>query len=150
MALEAQIREIVEQHLPGEQFFITEVRAKKGGAKTKVSIFVDGDQGIDIGICAQLNRKVGLELEARGLMSGPYTLEVSSPGLDQPLKTPRQYRGNLGRNIRIHLTDEQVEGELDSVSEEFITVKQKSKKGQVTVRQIPFQDIIKTHVLVSF
>ncbi len=150
MELEAQIREIVEQNLPGEQFFITEVRAKQGGAKTKVAIFVDGDQGIDIGVCAQLSRKVGLELEAQGLMSGPYTLEVSSPGLDQPLKMPRQYRRNLGRNIRIHLTDEQVEGELDSVSEALITVKQKSEKGEVTVRQIPFQDIIKTHVLVSF
>ena len=150
MELEQRIREITETYLPGAQYFITEVRAKPGGSRTKISIFIDGDQGIDIGTCGTINKQVGKELEQLELLDSPYTLEVSSPGLDQPLKFPRQYQRNQGRNVRVTLEGEQIEGELEKVTESYITVKQSSGKGTATVRQIPFKDIIKTQVLVSF
>ena len=148
MELEQRIREITEAHLPDAQYFITDIRAKGGGAKTKIAIFIDGDKGIDIGTCGAINKQVGREMEQLGLLEGPYTLEVSSPGLDQPLKLPRQYHRNLGKNVRVTMESEQVEGELEQVTEAFITVKQSSGKG--ITRQIPFSEIIKTQVLVSF
>lgn len=150
MNLEQQIREIVEHHLPDKQYFITEVRAKEGGAKTKVAIYLDGDKGIDIGVCARINKQVGRELEEIQLFSNPYTLEVSSPGLDQPLKLPRQYRRNIGKNIRVFLVDKELEGNLLEVSDAGITINKKSEKGRSEEQKVPFAEIIKTHVLVSF
>ena len=93
---------------------------------------------------------MGRELEQLGIVEGPYTLEVSSPGLDQPLKLARQYHRNRGKNVRVTLEGEQIEGELEEVTESYITIKQSSGKGAATVKQIPFTDIIKTRVLVSF
>ena len=90
--LEEKLKEIVGKHLPDDRYFLTEIVAKQAGPKTKVSIFLDGDQGIDIAVCAQVSRQVGKELEEMELMKHPYTLMVSSPGLDRPLKLPRQYQ----------------------------------------------------------
>ena len=83
--LEQQLKEIVVRHLPDESYFLTEIVAKQAGPKTKISIFLDGDRGIDIYVCAQVSRQVGKDLEDMELMKHPYTLMVSSPGLDRTL-----------------------------------------------------------------
>lgn len=151
MDLANKIREIVERHLPDPQYFVTDIEAKKGSGSTKITIYLDGDKGVDIGVCATLNKNVGRQLEEMGLLEGPYTLEVSSPGLDQPLKLPRQYHKNLGKNLRIALKEQQIEGLLQEVTADHIMIKQELKKGGDSQElKIPFSEIVKTHVLVSF
>ena len=86
MNLEKTLAGVVQQHLPDKKYFVTEIVAKSAGPKTKISIFLDGDDGIDIDTCATVSRQVGRELEEMELLNHPYTLMVSSPGLDRPLK----------------------------------------------------------------
>ena len=141
---------MILRHLP-EQYFITEIKAHKAGSNTKISVYLDGDHGIDIGMCATINKKLGRDLDEQELVPEPYALEVSSPGLDKPLRILRQYHKNLGKALKIVLQNQnQLEGTLTAVSEEFITVELKESNGGSKERQIPFLEIVSTHVLVSF
>jgi ribosome maturation factor RimP len=152
MNLEGKLEELVLRHLPDPKYFLTEVKAKEAGSKTKISIFLDGDEGIDIDTCAHISRQVGKDLEDLGILTHAYTLMVSSPGLDQPLKLLRQYHRNIGRNLKIKLNDQQlIEGKLSEVQDDFIVLdgipdpQSKTKK-----EKIAFAEIETTHVLVSF
>jgi ribosome maturation factor RimP len=87
------------------------------------------------------------------MLDDQYTLEVSTPGLDQPLKLLRQYKKNIGRQLKMKLANGLMEGRLLDVTPENITVEQQVKEGKtrsVAVREIPFSDIEKSFVLVSF
>ncbi len=149
MSVEAKIRALVKDILPDSQYFITDVIVKQSGRKSKVTVYVDGDQGIDIGVCSSISRQLGSQLEQSSLLNGSYILEVSSPGLDQPLRMGRQYPKNIGRDIRVHLEEGVVEGKLAEVQHDFIIINQNDGSKEQS-RKIKFSDIIKTHVLVSF
>ena len=152
MDIEGKLRELVLRHLPDEKYFLTEINAKSAGGNTRIAIFLDGDEGIDISVCAQVSREVGKDLEALGIMDHPYTLMVSSPGLDRALKLPRQYHRNKGKKIKVKLkSQKEVKGNLREVREDLIILdKIPIKREKSTEEKIPFSEIETTHVLVSF
>jgi len=116
-------------------------------------VILDGDNSITIDDCANLSRELSGVLEENGLAGENYLLEVSTPGLDHPLKLKRQYKKNIGRSVKVKLSDKQVEGKLTAVTEESITLSQeigKGKKMETQTVEIQFSEIEKTFVLVSF
>ena len=140
-----------------DRFFLVDTRVNQTPAGTKVIVHLDGDEGISIDTCAEVSRALGNWLEEEELISGKYVLEVSSPGLDQPLKLHRQYQKNVGRTVKVLTQDSKtVQGILLSVADDAIelesTIKgKKKKKGEVPqTMQIPFDQIKKTNVLVTF
>lgn len=64
-------------------------------------VLVDADGGIDLAELARLSRAFGRLLDANEVISGRYTLEVSSPGLERPLRTPEHFRGAEGTEVRV-------------------------------------------------
>ncbi|WKN32873.1 ribosome maturation factor RimP [Porifericola rhodea] len=163
MNIEVQIEQLVQQILEEQQdpsLFLVDVSVSSAKNSQKVIIHLDGDEGISIDTCALVSRKLGAIIEEQDLISGSFTLEVSSPGLDLPLKMHRQYTKNIGRRVKVLLQDNTtVKGELSKVEEGQIIVqeelknksKDKSKKqGGTKEIVIPFQDIKKTNVLASF
>lgn len=140
---------MVEQFLPDPSYFITDVVVKPAGSKTKISVFLDGDEGIDIGLCASISRQLGKRLELDEMIDSSYTLEVSSPGTDRPLKLLRQYQKNIGRMVKVVLPEEQMEGTLQEVHDTYIIVNQLVGKQQKS-REVKLSEIVKTQVLVSF
>jgi len=156
MKIEEKLLAIVEKHLPGDDLFIVDLIITGNSGRQKISIIVDGDKGVDIDTCALISRKVGDEIEEGNIISAAYVLEVSSPGIDQPLKLKRQYYKNIGRKISVTIEDgSQINGLLKEVSDDSIILdaekKEKgSKKVTIESRQIAFTDIRKTNVLVSF
>lgn len=76
------------------------------GPNRRLRIAVDGDEGVDIDTIADVTRAVSAELDATDLLgSAPYTLEVTSRGVDRPLTAPRHWRRNAGRLVETQLTD---------------------------------------------
>ncbi len=156
MKIEEKLLHIAEKYLSSNDLFIVDLVITGNSGRQKISITLDGDKGVDIDTCAYLSRKVGNEIEEYNLIDSAYVLEVSSPGIDQPLKLKRQYYRNIGRRVSVTLLDEsQVDGLLKEVNEELIVLdaekKDKaSKKNIIESRQIAFRDIKKTNVLVSF
>ncbi|GAB4130377.1 MAG: ribosome maturation factor RimP [Raineya sp.] len=153
MELEQKIVELVESILEKE-YFLVDVQIKQLKEKKKVMVFLDGDKGINIDTCAKVNRTLGDYIEQFDWIDSPYTLEVSSPGVDNPLKLPRQYPQHIGRNLQIKDKNKNIyEGTLMEVGEKNILIEQKQGKGKKVVRtpiHINFENIETAKVLISF
>ncbi len=149
------IEEIVEKHLPDDTHFVVDVQVQEKGSKSQVKILIDSDSGLKIDTCAKVSRLVAEEIEAKELFAEAYILEVSSPGVDFPLSSRRQYAKNVGRTLRVFLEDgKELEGELLSVGNADIQVKTQTKgKGKKVTEQemqVALDQIKKSIVLVSF
>ena len=154
MDLKDFVEKVALSSLKDESYFIVDVIVKGVSGKTKILVLLDSDSGFNIDDCADLSRAISNEMEAEAIMDDPYILEVSSPGLDHPLKSKRQYQKNVGRDLKLALTDSSiVKGKLIEVCENTIKfekeVKEKKKIGSELV-EINFDTIEKANVLVSF
>ena len=153
MSIEKRVVDLVNEKIADRpDLFLVDVKMHSNG---KLIILVDGDKGIGIKDCAAISRHVGFHLEEENAIEQAYNLEVSSPGIDAPLKQKRQYEKNIGRNISVKKIDStKSEGKLLSVAEEGVTIeeikKEKGKKAEVTESFIPFDQIAETKVLISF
>jgi ribosome maturation factor RimP len=153
--LRKAIVELVEKHLPDASHFLVEVKLEEIAGKTKVLILLDADQGITIQACAKVSRLVSEELEANEMIGDAYILEVSSPGVDIPLSSVRQYQKNIGRELKLTLNSGiEVLGRLLELDEEKVKLlvkkKEKGKKAFEEEQLIPFSEIKKSIVQVSF
>jgi ribosome maturation factor RimP len=78
------------------------VRVGRAGRRSLLRVVVDTDLGVSLDDIALVSRAVAAEVDASDLMGpGPYTLEVSSPGVDRPLTEPRHWRRASGRLVRV-------------------------------------------------
>lgn len=144
------IETAAEGLLSNKSLFIVDVKVSEGKA-TKISVILDGDQGVSISDCSELSRKLGAWMEENKGPEGAYTLEVTSPGLDTPLKTDRQYLKNIGRQVKVKSPNGNVLGELVSMNDEYIQLKiKKSKKEPTETKDIPRSEIESVVVQVSF
>jgi ribosome maturation factor RimP len=98
MELKEKIAEWIGPYLAEQDLFLVDVKVQGG---KKVEVFVDGDEGIKISQCAELSRFIESHLDGSGLVSEHYTLDVSSPGMSNPLKVPRQYKRRIGRELSV-------------------------------------------------
>jgi ribosome maturation factor RimP len=129
---------------------LVDVKGSIGG-KQKVSIYLDGDQGVSIEKCSKVSRQLAAKLEEEEFFDNPYTLEVSSYGVGKPLLLQRQYSNNIGRTLQVHLSNEEkvLEGKLVQVDESVITL-EKTEKKKVVKTEIEKENISKSLVMVSF
>ena len=95
------IRNLVEPILASNNAFFVELKERNERGQSHIQLFVDTDQGITIAECTSLSREIGACLHVTGMSDESYELEVSSPGIDQPLKLLRQYKKNLGRRFKV-------------------------------------------------
>ena len=153
MNIEKRVTELVEEKIADRpDLFLVDVQMHGSGI---LSILVDGDNGVAISDCVAISRHVGFHLEEENAIEQAYRLEVSSPGLDTPLKLLRQYQKNINRSVRVKLKDgNKREGKLIHSDESGISlqesVKEKGKKAVLAENFISFGDITETIVLVSF
>ena len=111
----------------------------KIAGKGKVEVYADGDNGITISQCAEISRFLEKHLDGSGLVSDDYMLDVSSPGMSNPLRIPRQYKKRIGRILEIVKADgTEVEARLVSADDEKVVLApmakevKKKKKGPKT------------------
>jgi ribosome maturation factor RimP len=117
-------------------------------------VIIDGDLGITIDDCADLSRVLSKEFDERAFFGDEnYLLEVSTPGLDHPLKLKRQYVKNIGRSLRVKRQEAVIEGKLKEVTEDKLVLTQETgtgKKKEEVITEVPFSEIDKAFVLASF
>lgn len=147
-----KIEALLQQYLEDGKYFVVDIKVSLSKIHSKVVILLDSDTGISIDECSDISRKIGKDLDE--IMPDKYTLEVSSPGVDIPLTFERQYRKNIGRNLKVVLKNgEERKGLLESVEAEKIVIKEdkKVKKGEVIEPlSILFEDIKQAQVIISF
>jgi len=153
MNVEKRVKELVEQKIADKpNLFLLDVKFHPNG---KLMILVDGDNGIGIDDCVAISRHVGFYLEEENVIDRAYNLEVSSPGVDAPLTTLRQYVKNIGRSLAIKMTGgSKREGKLTAITEDAIVIeektKEKGKRAVIIESVIPVNQIAETKVLISF
>jgi ribosome maturation factor RimP len=118
-------------------------------------IYIDADSGLSIDKCIKINRALRAKVDEAGYYpEGDYSIEVSSPGINEPLKLLRQYTKNIGRFVAVTMLTETVtEGKLLAATEEQITVEVTEGKGKkLVVKQLelPISEIKSTIVQIKF
>ena len=156
MAVETQIQvieQLIHQVIKDEpEYFLVLVKIKP---TNNVKVYLDGDNGINIEKCIQFNRALYKLIEEKNIFpAGDFSLEVSSPGVGEPLLLHRQYNKNVGRNVEVVFNDEAPKiGKLVEVTNAEIILEETTGKGKKAVTQqvvIPFNNIKKATVQISF
>lgn len=148
-----KIEEFLRHHIEKSgTLFLVEVKSAPGN---KITVLLDGDNGITIDDCTRVNKALYKFIDETSLFGdNNFSLEVSSPGVDKPLKLLRQYKRNTGRKVEVVLNDDtKLEGILTLVTDEEITIEEKSgKNNKITTKTITikFDQIKHTTVLITF
>ncbi|MBC7866022.1 MAG: ribosome maturation factor [Gloeobacteraceae cyanobacterium ES-bin-316] len=135
-----------------EDIFLIEIKVKP---INNIKIYLDADQGLGIERCIKINRALYKIMEEMGFFpEGDFSLEVSSPGIGEPLKQHRQYIKNIGRDVEIIVEEDvKITGILKEVTEENIIVETTEGKGKKLVvknEEIALTNIKQTKVLIKF
>jgi ribosome maturation factor RimP len=151
------IEDFINAQLKGnDDVFSVEVKVIPGN---NIKVFLDADNGITIEKCIKINRALYNQIEESELFpNNDFSLEVSSPGVEEPLKLHRQYKKNIGRTVEVMMNDgTKKEGKLVDVNDEEIIIEEKKiqkKKSSDSDRDkttnILFNQVKHTKVLVTF
>ncbi|MBN1117911.1 MAG: ribosome assembly cofactor RimP [Bacteroidales bacterium] len=149
-----KIQALIEDKLSEGDYFIVSLDVS---SSNKIKLVVDSVKGITIEECVAFSRAIEHNLDRE---EEDFELEVTSPGLDHPLKVKDQYIKNVGRELDVLTTDNtKIKGLLQEVKETAIIVKEetkvkvegkKKKQLQVIEREINFQDINKAFIVIKF
>ena len=165
MSTETQIETVQKllQPLLFDDLFLVEIKVKP---VNNIKIFLDADGGLGIEKCIKINRALYKIMEEMAIYpDGDFSLEISSPGIEEPLKLHRQYVKNIGREVEVEIFNFTApndaankegikkQGKLTEVNEDNIIIEYSEGKGKKAVLQnatILFAEIKQTKVLIKF
>jgi ribosome maturation factor RimP len=135
-----------------EDMFLVDMRIKP---THNIKIFLDADKGLPLERCIKVNRALYKKIEEAGLYpGGDFSLEVSSPGVDEPLKLQRQFIKNVGRNVSVTLPDDSIRsGKMIAADDMGFRISRTEGKGKkaVTIEdEFSYSDVKSVKVLISF
>lgn len=147
----ARIWDVLEPRLDREGLELVFVECLKMKTRFLVRIFIDKPGGVTMDDCVEMSGRIGDVLDVHDLPPGPYTLEVSSPGLDRPLFRDKDFRHFRGRTIRVR-TREKIAGSrnfqgtlLEYVEEQGHKVILLERSGEEI--RIPREAVLKANVV---
>ncbi|MGH3991023.1 MAG: ribosome maturation factor RimP, partial [Pseudonocardiaceae bacterium] len=110
--------------MQGTGFELEGLEEVRAGRRRLVRVTIDADAGVGLDDIATVSRAVALALDARDdLLAGPFTLEVTSPGVDRPLTQPRHWRRNRLRLVRAtHVDEGELVGRVGDCDDEGVTL----------------------------
>ncbi|MBD0292011.1 MAG: ribosome maturation factor RimP [Jiangellaceae bacterium] len=113
------LRPVVEPVCAAHGLDLEDLSVRPAGRRLLVRVVVDADGGVDLDRCAELSQALSAVLDDSDVLGdSSYTLEVSSPGVSRPLRSPRHWRRNVGRLVRAHLLDgDEVIGRVTAATE---------------------------------
>jgi len=148
--LKSTLLSLIESPLQEEGFELVDLVVGGRSRSCQIQIFIDKGGGISVDDCAFIDRMISGLLDARMPDLEHYRLEISSPGIDRPLKTSRDFRRHTGRKVcvRYQVRDhaETVTGVIADVSEEAVML-QLPDSGKTAV---PLTDIIQAKVILEW
>ena len=154
MIAKSLVETVVSEHLNSELEFLVDITISAGN---KIMVLLDSDQGITIDRCVAISRAIEGTLDRE---QEDFELEVSSAGLSESLRLPRQFRKNLGRSLDVVLSDGQKHrGVLMDVAQESFTIEEErmekveGKKRKLKVTEhltLSYADVKGAFIVISF
>lgn len=146
----SKIEALLAPLLEGTDMFVTNLQIEPGN---NIKLFLDADEGLNVQKSVSINRQLVAQIDELGWYpNGDYSLEVSSPGVDEPLRSIRQYKKNIGRTLAVtNMEDLEQIGVLKAVTEVGISLEVKiNKKKETALVEVPFENIKQSIVQVIF
>jgi ribosome maturation factor RimP len=149
MITEESIRTLIDTALEGTDKYLLDLTIKTGN---NIHIFIEGDRTINIDDCVEVSRLVEGSLDRE---VEDFELHVSSAGIDQPLRLPRQFRKNVNRDLSIELAEKVImKGTLLVAGDTNITIKpypsKRKKDPVIESMEIAYSDIVKALIIIKF
>jgi len=145
---EQNILNIVQEISEKNNLFLLEVLFRGNERDRVIEIFIDGEDNLSADECARISREINKVIEENDLLGSAYRLDVSTPGVDRPLKYLKQYKKHINRKFELSYRSgenkKRITGKLVKIEDGRLYFY--SGKEQV----INFEDIINAKVLVSF
>ncbi|MFS0751810.1 ribosome maturation factor RimP [Oceanobacillus sp. 1P07AA] len=146
--------ELVTPILEEKNLELVDIEYVKEGKNWFLRVYIDKEGGIDIMECGEVSELLSEKLDESDPITEAYFLEVSSPGVERPLKNKEDFDSSIGKNIFVKLYEpidgsKEYEGTLQSFDGEIVTMeyKVKTRKKQV---EIPYNKIAKARIAVTF
>lgn len=142
-----RLRPILTPVLAQARLDLEDIEVRTAGRRTLLRLLVDRDEGVTLDEIASVSSMVSKVLDESGAMGEtPYTLEVSSPGVDRPLTQPRHWRRNRGRLVNVHRVDgRRVTGRITEVHEDSAELDVDGVRSHIS-----YHDVAKARVEVEF
>ena len=136
-----KIRELILPVLEQQEIDLVDIELKGKTGNQVLQIFIDTVDGIKLSQCTQISREVADIIDMKDLITEKYRLEVSSPGLDRPLKNYKDFKRNLTRKVKIDFVNESEEkvtkiGIIDKVEENIVVIKEKDQSFEILIKNI--------------
>jgi ribosome maturation factor RimP len=149
MITEESIRTLIDTALEGTDKYLLDLSIKTGN---NIYIYIEGDRIINIDDCVEVSRLVEGSLDRE---VEDFELHVSSAGIDQPLRLPRQFRKNVNRDLSIELAEKVIiKGTLLAAGDTSITIKpypsKRKKDPVIESMEIAYADIVKALIIIKF
>lgn len=142
-----QIKSLILPLLEAEHVDLIDVELKGKPGNQVLRIFIDRNGGIAIGDCQELSRGISDILDMKNLIAGKYRLEVSSPGLDRPLKLSRDFQRQMGRTVRVVYAaanggEKMMLGKIVAVQDDLIAIEAEGERIDLKLSQIVSAKIV--------
>lgn len=133
----ALVRKVVEPIAAGLKIDIEDIEIRKTGNRLLVRVVLDKDGGISMDEIAAATRNISDALDEVSEISNPFTLEVTSPGVDRPLTLPRHWQRNIGRLVKVDLIGASTEiGRILAVADGSVTLQIKQNQREIELTKI--------------
>ncbi|GAB5046582.1 ribosome maturation factor RimP [Thermodesulfovibrio sp. TK110] len=158
--LKEKITEYAKEVSEQEGVEILNVEIHPGGKGLILRIFIDKEEGVTIKDCEHFSRAIEAILDVEDPIKTSYTLEVSSPGIDRPLKDKRDFLRNIGRNVKITTKEKIADrtffiGKVIDAGDDWVrieireTKRKGTKKSESELLFIPFNKILKAQIYIG-
>ena len=139
--LKKEIYPLAEEVAEELGYEIVDIEFQKGSKHDLLSIFIYKKEDIDLNDCTDMSRNLEKKLDNLEILENPYYLEISSPGLDRPLKTKDDYRRNVGKEVDLKLYAP-IDGKkefsfvLDKYDDEFVYCNIDGEELKIPIKSI--------------
>jgi ribosome maturation factor RimP len=129
---EPLVRPVIE----GEGLELVDVTFGREGGRRILRLTVDREGGVDLDTISRISQKVSRRLDLEGFEPGPYALEVTTPGIERPLRRPQDFRRVIGQRVRVKTGDGVLEGELRAAEDDEIRIAAEDDEHRVAVDEV--------------
>ena len=150
-AMRSRIVALIEPVVSAAGYDLEDVAVNQAGRRMVVRVVVDADGGITLDDVAAVSRGVSAALDGSdgapgsAFSTGPYTLEVTSPGVDRPLTEPRHWRRNVSRLVTVRISGRTVTARIVAVDDGGVRLA--DEKG---IQSVAFAELGPGRVQVEF
>jgi ribosome maturation factor RimP len=144
------VTDLTEPTLQGSEINLVDVEYKKIGKNWTLRVFIDKNQGVTVSDCQKLSREIEDLIEIHELINDHYVLEVSSPGLDRPLKKESDFIRNKGKRIQVSTYSPVNKNKTNTGTVRDFSNSTLFLENEKDILEIPLINIIQAKLIIEF